>query len=93
MLLLVNGMLAGYALAQNRPIELAGWTRNFLAAAAYVEPVLIASMALLCPLRRALRHVRYATGVAIIAAIAGADTGQGGWACSRRAIKVASPTT
>ena len=65
-LLLVNTLLAGFALAQSRPFSAGTWVPDFLGAAAFVEPVLIASLALLCPLRRLLRHVGYAAGVVAI---------------------------
>jgi len=66
-ILLVNGMLAAAVLVQSRPGGLDGLLQAFLAAAAMVEPVLIASLALLCPLRRALRPLGYATGIVAIA--------------------------
>ncbi len=68
-LLVVNATLAAFALALSRPFEIAAWADNFLGAAAYVEPVLIASLAILCPLRRALRHVGYASGLLAIAVL------------------------
>ena len=65
-LLLVNGMLGCVALAQSRPFDSSVWMQAFLAAAAGVEPVLIASLALLCPLRRLLRRAGYGMGVLAI---------------------------
>lgn len=65
-LLLVNGLLAFVALAQSRPFDAALWIQAFLAAAAGVEPVLIASLALLCPLRRLLRRAGYGVGILAI---------------------------
>ncbi len=65
-LLLVNGLLACVALAQSRPFDAGLWMQAFLAAAAGVEPVLIASLALLCPLRRLLRRAGYGVGVLAI---------------------------
>ena len=58
-LLLVNLLLAGFALALSRPFTLLGWFSNFLTGAALVEPVLICSLAVLCPLRMALRGRGY----------------------------------
>jgi two-component system sensor histidine kinase AlgZ len=66
-ILLVNGMLAAAVLVQSRAASLNGLLQAFLAAAAIVEPVLIASLALLCPLRRTLRPLGYAAGVVAIA--------------------------
>jgi len=65
-LLLVNIMLGGYALVQSRAFDAAIWLPAFLAAASVIEPVLIASLALLCPLRRFLRKAGYAGGILII---------------------------
>jgi two-component system, LytTR family, sensor histidine kinase AlgZ len=65
-LLLVNAMLAGFSLTQTRPLGAIAWVPNFLAAAAAVEPVLIASLAALCPVRGLLRRLGYGAGVAAI---------------------------
>ena len=66
-LLLINLMLLCMVLVQTRPLDAAALMANFLRAAGAVEPVLIASLALLCPLRRWLRHAGYAGGVCAIA--------------------------
>lgn len=66
-ILLVNGMLAAVVIVQSRAAGMAGLLQAFLSAAAMVEPVLIASLALLCPLRRAMRPLGYVVGVAAIA--------------------------
>ena len=62
-LLLVNLLLAGLSLAQSRPFTVTTWVANFLAGAAYTEPVLIFSLAALCPLRMVLRRRSYWSGV------------------------------
>ena len=67
-LLLVNGLLAALAMAQSRPFTLAAWMSNFLAGAALTEPVLISSLAALCPLRVVLRTRPYALSVGAILA-------------------------
>jgi two-component system sensor histidine kinase AlgZ len=66
-ILLVNGMLAAVVIVQSRAGGMNGLLPAFLSAAAMVEPVLIASLALLCPLRRALRPLGYGAGVVAIA--------------------------
>lgn len=66
-ILLVNGMLAAVVVVQGRAGGTSMLLPAFLSAAARVEPILIASLALLCPLRRALRPLGYKTGVIAIA--------------------------
>ena len=78
-LMLVNGMLAAYALAQSRPLNLDALMLNFLRAAAFVEPLLIASLALLCPLRGALRRAGPVAGVSAIIALELALASGLGW--------------
>lgn len=69
-LLLVNLALAVITLAQApQPLSAAGWSQRFIGTAAAVEPPLIASLALLCPLRRALRGLDYMAGCAAIVAL------------------------
>ena len=68
-LLLSNALLAFFALAKSRPLDVDALTLNFLGAAAFVEPVLIASLALLCPLRGPLRRAGYQSGVLCIVAL------------------------
>jgi two-component system sensor histidine kinase AlgZ len=58
-LLLVNLLLLTFAFAQSRPFSLSSWIGSFLAGAAVVEPVLICSLAILCPLRMFLRGRNY----------------------------------
>ena len=65
-LLLVNLMLATLALAQSRPFTMAGWMNNLFVGAAYVEPVLILSLLVLCPFRMLLRGYPYWVSVAVI---------------------------
>ncbi|HEY4371758.1 MAG TPA: histidine kinase [Burkholderiales bacterium] len=65
-LLLVNLLLAALALAQTRPFSFVGWISNLLIGAAFVEPVLISSVVLLCPLRVFLRRYSYWLSVAVI---------------------------
>ena len=65
-LLLVNLLLAGVSLAQSRPFTLYQWVGHFLTGAALVEPILITSLALLCPLRRLLRVQPYGVSVAAV---------------------------
>ena len=66
-LLLVNGALAVATLAQGGEPD--AWAARFVAAAAAVEPPLIASLAILCPLRRVLRPLAYEAGVGVILAV------------------------
>ena len=68
-LLLVNLMLAGQVLAQTRPFGLAGFISGLLDGASFAEPVLIASLVVLCPLRRWLRRFPYWAGVAAVLAV------------------------
>jgi two-component system sensor histidine kinase AlgZ len=65
-LLLVNLLLATLAMAQTRPFSLFGWIGVFLDGAAYTEPVLLASLLLLCPLRVWLRRYSYRFGVLVV---------------------------
>ena len=68
-ILLVNGMLAAAVIVHSRPGAAGEWLPAFFSAAAKVEPLLIASLALLCPLRRALRPLGYVVGAAAVAAL------------------------
>jgi two-component system sensor histidine kinase AlgZ len=58
-LLLVNVLMLAYSFAQTRPFVLLVWMSNFLTSAAVVEPVLIFSLAVLCPMRALLRGRNY----------------------------------
>lgn len=66
---LVNLLVAVSILAHARPLSADLWTAHFLAAVAFVEPVLIASLALLCPLRAALTRAGLWVSLATIAGI------------------------
>lgn len=68
-LLLVNLMLGALTLAQTRPFNLDIWMNSLFFGAAYVEPALIFSLALLCPLRMVLRARPYWISVAAILAV------------------------
>ena len=63
-LLLVNLLLAALAMAQTRPFTFGGWMDSYLEGAAFAEPVLITSLAVLCPLRAWLRYRPYWLGLA-----------------------------
>jgi two-component system sensor histidine kinase AlgZ len=67
--LLVNALIAASVLAHVRPFNATLMLTDFVAAAAFVEPVLIACLALLCPLRPVLKRAGRWPTLVVIAAI------------------------
>ena len=68
-LLLGNLGLALMALAMVQPVTAGAWIERVAAGAVLLEPVLIASLVLLCPLRRWLDRLAYPAGVALVIGI------------------------
>ena len=68
-LLLGNLGLALLALATAQPFSFGTWMERVLTGAVLLEPVLIASLVVLCPLRRWLDRLGYLPGAVLVAAI------------------------
>lgn len=66
LLLAGNFGLVLYTLVASEPFTFAAWAERTVVASVRIEPVLIASMVVLCPLRYWLSKLRYWPGVAVV---------------------------